>query len=394
LNRLFCKTCLVLVLVLSVPLSAFAGNVPEPISKQRIVQELVWSLPGFWQLESIELLEGFFADKNQTTWKARFKAKISTIEQTYFPEKLSIGGATVLRAVYAPGIERVLNGRLTYSLENDDRHHIAFELDNRVTKSAGLPLNYFVGNVVVSGTENFRNFSKQIHESEIERVLDEHASVIHKMAVQHKAEVETLRQQLSILNDVEAVRDEIEKRIEDLKHMVDMYNQILSEQITRLGAVGPVIRQWASAADKVSAEGKIDRNDKLQALGPPNVVKAEACKASGPDKAWRAGREGNQYIELRFNEAVIPTELAIYQAGSPGFVKQVVFSGEEHLQRVAIDTVDTNETCPGISTIPITGVPFASDKVKIVVDADHGKGYESIDAVMLTGVLPITSQSQ
>ena len=122
--------------------------------------------------------------------------------------------------------------------------------------------------------------------------------------------------------------------------------------------------------------------------------RSQACKASGPEKAWRAGREGYHYIELRFNEAVIPTELSIHQAGSPGFVKQVLFTGEEPNQRVAINIIDTNDTCPGASIIPIVGVPFASNKMRIVVDADHGEGYESIDAVMLTGVLPITSQSQ
>lgn len=156
-----------------------------------------------------------------------------------------------------------------------------------------------------------------------------------------------------------------------------------AEPETPAMAAAPVeIRQWAVTAEASSEYTSTDWSA-MQATGAPDV---EIC---GDDpNAWASRYSDTEdYLVLKYETPVNPTELVIYQTYNPSQVVEIQFidvTGETWMlwygDPVAVD-------CPDVwtHTIELDEV-FYSDTVVIFIDQSMmGWGWAEIDAVELVG---------
>ena len=142
------------------------------------------------------------------------------------------------------------------------------------------------------------------------------------------------------------------------------------------------IRQWASDADGSSQYGT-DAWGFVQATGEPNV---DVC--SDDTRAWASETAtGEDYLILYYDEAVIPTEINIYQSYTPGSIIRVEVANSETEDVFEIEnSADPGDSpCPGVLTVTIEGAETPVDTVIIYLDQSIGGSWNEIDAVELVG---------
>lgn len=143
------------------------------------------------------------------------------------------------------------------------------------------------------------------------------------------------------------------------------------------------LRQWASDATGSSQYGE-DSWSFMQATGEPNTPDCGDFTT-----AWASATSiGEDFLQLSYDEAVIPTEINIYQSYTPGSIIFVIVgnsaTGEELELRGSADEPG-NTTCPGVFSLAVSGVDFPVDTVTIYVDQTIGGSWNEIDAVELVG---------
>lgn len=148
------------------------------------------------------------------------------------------------------------------------------------------------------------------------------------------------------------------------------------------GGDDEVIRQWASEADGSSQYGD-DAWSFTQATGEPNV---DIC--ADDTRAWASeSPTGEDYLELTYDEAVIPTQINIYQSYSPGSIIRVEVANSDTGETFEIEnSADPGDSpCPGVLTVTVEGVETPVDTVIIYLDQSIGGNWNEIDAVELVG---------
>jgi len=144
------------------------------------------------------------------------------------------------------------------------------------------------------------------------------------------------------------------------------------------------IRQWASAAT-ASSEYSSPSWAAMQATGEPDTL-IDYCGTM--DTAW-ASYEGYtvEWIELSYDQAVIPTEINIIQTSAPNQVVQVDVIGMDGSYETVYKGVPEKiiEGCPYILTV-YPGVDYEVNGVKITIDQTELKyPWNEVDAVELVG---------
>ncbi len=144
------------------------------------------------------------------------------------------------------------------------------------------------------------------------------------------------------------------------------------------------IRQWASAAT-ASSEYSMPSWAAIQATGEPDTL-IDYCGTM--DSAW-ASYEGytKEWIELSYDQAVIPSEINIIQTSAPNQVVQVeVIDTEGFYETVYTGTPEKIiEGCPYVLTV-YPGVDYEVKGVKITIDQTILEyPWNEIDAVELVG---------
>jgi hypothetical protein len=146
------------------------------------------------------------------------------------------------------------------------------------------------------------------------------------------------------------------------------------------------IRQWAASAVATSQYGS-DNWSAAQATGEPNV---NVC--GDEVKAWASSiSTGQDSITLTYSNAVVPTEINIYQTYNPGAIIGVQVSNT--LTGFTLNIPNSadpvgNTPCPGVFTLDVAGlVPQSIDSVTIILDQRLTGSWNEIDAVELVGVL-------
>jgi len=146
------------------------------------------------------------------------------------------------------------------------------------------------------------------------------------------------------------------------------------------------IRQWAASAVATSQYGS-DNWSAAQATGAPNVG---VC--GDEVKAWASETStGQDSITLTYSDAVVPTEINIYQTYNPGAIVGVQVSNT--LTGFTLDIPNSadpvgNTPCPGVFTLDVAElVPQSIDSVTIILDQSLTGSWNEIDAVELVGVL-------
>lgn len=148
------------------------------------------------------------------------------------------------------------------------------------------------------------------------------------------------------------------------------------------------LRQWASSAAGTSQFGTTNWSFQ-QATGAPDT---DGCGDRGT--AWASSNSrGSDILALEFTEAVIPTQVNIYQTYNPGSIIQVELINTETSEIIRIpNSADApgNTPCPGIFTLNVSEIDSLVNGVIIYLDQTIGGNWNEIDAVELVG-MPISA---
>ncbi len=144
-----------------------------------------------------------------------------------------------------------------------------------------------------------------------------------------------------------------------------------------------VVRQWASSATASSQYGD-DGWSAKQATGEPNTT---TC--SDQQTAWASAQANEQAsLTVKFQKAVVPTQINIYQTYSPGSIVRVEVIDAQTGKATALpDSADKpdNTPCPGVFSINITDSLSTVNGVVIYLDQSQIGQWNEIDAVELVG---------
>jgi hypothetical protein len=160
------------------------------------------------------------------------------------------------------------------------------------------------------------------------------------------------------------------------------WNEIDAVQMTGRLAFDGLVRQWASDASATSQYGD-SYYSALQATGGPNT---RGCMDSG--SAWASATvSGKDSLTVRFDEAVIPTRVEIYQTYNPGSITGIDLLPADASGAITVtNSGDPGSLgCPGVLVIDILGDVPPTDGVTIYLDQSAINNWNEIDAVRLTG---------
>jgi hypothetical protein len=148
---------------------------------------------------------------------------------------------------------------------------------------------------------------------------------------------------------------------------------------------GGAIRQWALTASASSEYGSSGQWSAQSAAGAPDVT-----QYSDNQKAWTPKLEDGttDWLDLRYDQAVIPTAVRIHESFNPGFVTKVeAYHTAEGTWATLWEGRDTTLAGgPGVFEPPLDQT-IAVDRIRITVNTNV-PGWNEIDAVELVGVPP------
>jgi len=142
-----------------------------------------------------------------------------------------------------------------------------------------------------------------------------------------------------------------------------------------------MLRQWASSATATS-QYQQDGWDAAQAAGQPDTLECNDRKT-----AWASEtRTGQDALTVMFDVPVIPSEVNIYQNYGPGAITGVELVLADGNGTVPVpNSADPGTECPGVFSLPITGVTVPVNGAIITLDQTLTGDWNEIDAVELVG---------
>jgi hypothetical protein len=144
----------------------------------------------------------------------------------------------------------------------------------------------------------------------------------------------------------------------------------------------PEIRQWAADAQASSQYSNTGWNA-LQATGAPDTVGCGDIRT-----AWASlSATGQEWLQLQFDQFVIPTQINIYQTYTPGSIVKVAVITEQGEEIVLPNSADSpgSTECPGVFTVYAEQQSPPVNAVIIYLDQSIGNNWNEIDAVELVG---------
>jgi hypothetical protein len=151
------------------------------------------------------------------------------------------------------------------------------------------------------------------------------------------------------------------------------------------GAVGAggEIRQWATSATASSEYGRHSRTAS-EATGAPDTFTCGEMNT-----AWQSeGSDTVEWIELRYDVPVYPTEVNVVQSNLPSDVVLVeLIDTTGSYQPVYTAQPERIAECPYILSIAVDGASYRAIGVKVTIDQSvtEGVSWNAIDAVELVG---------
>lgn len=143
------------------------------------------------------------------------------------------------------------------------------------------------------------------------------------------------------------------------------------------------ITQWADEAEASSQYGDDDWSAD-QATGRPDV---RACEDNV--EAWASLEyEDEESITLFFDDAVIPTQVNIYQTLTPGAIVAIeLIPDDNDDDAVRFDVEDPSDECPSVLSIDLPDDLPETIGVTIYLEQDLVGYWNEIDAVELVGLV-------
>ncbi len=141
-------------------------------------------------------------------------------------------------------------------------------------------------------------------------------------------------------------------------------------------------RQWATSATASSEYGSTSWAAKA-ATGAPDV---STCGDNG--NAWASqGTDTVEWLELGYENAVIPGQVNIYQTYNPGqIVKVELLDNNGKYHEIYSAQAAKSGQCPATLEIQVQNADYKAVAVKITVDQSVLKSWAEIDAVELVSV--------
>ena len=148
-----------------------------------------------------------------------------------------------------------------------------------------------------------------------------------------------------------------------------------------------LIRQWASSAN---ASSEYDNPDwgAQQATGAPDTL-----ECGDMSTAWASyGDFTKEWLEVRYDNPLLPTEINIYESHTPTQVSRVeVIDTQGTYHEVYTAEPEMAPECPYVLSVPVQGAEYQAVGVKITIDQSQiGLPWDEIDAVELVGYGNIT----
>jgi hypothetical protein len=146
-------------------------------------------------------------------------------------------------------------------------------------------------------------------------------------------------------------------------------------------AVAGSVSQWATTAEATSQYGE-DSWSATQATGEPN-----SPDCADQTTAWATEKsDGNDTLTLGYDTPVIPSAVRISITYTPNQIVSVDVVGTDGTVTSVYTGAPSEETCPQLFEVPVTGVTSAVDEVRITLDQSIlALGWTEIDAVELVG---------
>ena len=142
-----------------------------------------------------------------------------------------------------------------------------------------------------------------------------------------------------------------------------------------------IIYRWASSA---YASSEYDNPDwgAQQATGAPDTL-----ECGDKPTAWASyGDYTKEWLEVRYETPVTPTEINIYESHTPTQVARVEIVDTQGVYHEVYTGEPTMTDCPYILSISVTGADYEAVGVKITIDQSViGLPWDEIDAVELVG---------
>lgn len=141
------------------------------------------------------------------------------------------------------------------------------------------------------------------------------------------------------------------------------------------------VRQWASSA-RASSEYSATNWSALQATGKPDTLQAGDHRT-----AWASLRAdtGEEWLELSYDVAVLPTHVRIHETYNPGAVVRIDAQDAEGTWHVLWAGQDSTRDCPAWFTVAFRRPAFAAKSIRVTIDSLAVAGWNEIDAVELIG---------
>lgn len=142
------------------------------------------------------------------------------------------------------------------------------------------------------------------------------------------------------------------------------------------------IRQWAREA-RASSEYSAGDWSARQATGAPDTFQNGDIRT-----AWApAHKDGTtEWLELTYEQAVVPRAIGIRETFNPGFVTKVEAYNPIAGQWVVLwQGKDPTRESPGVFSPPLSPVTFSTNRIRITIDTNV-PGWNEIDAVELVGL--------
>lgn len=142
-----------------------------------------------------------------------------------------------------------------------------------------------------------------------------------------------------------------------------------------------LLAQWAVTASASSRYGYPDWSPN-RATGAPEV---EGCVDDA--RAWSSARgNGVEWLELRYAQPVIATEVRIYQSYGRGAISRVTLIDANGDRVVVWEGEDLDAPCPGLLTVRTAPTANKVGVVRIDLDESRTGSWNQIDAVELIGI--------
>ena len=143
----------------------------------------------------------------------------------------------------------------------------------------------------------------------------------------------------------------------------------------------PSISQWANEVVNFSSQYQSPDYAAIQVLGEPNSRNCSDAKT-----AWvpRQENSGNEFVRVRFVNAVLFPKIGVHQTLGAGTVRKIILWDTEG-NGTEFNVQDPLRECSGVATFQFDAYTKPVNEITVMLDTSAVSGWNEIDAISLSG---------